>query len=372
MSNPLDKQVSYHAFNEDGSQCAVAKNDEAVFLYKTKGSDDPKTWELTQTVNEHGGQVSGIDWCAKTNQIVTCGHDRNAYVWKYDEETKDFKPTLVILRINRAATCVKWSPNGDKFAVGSGAKCVPVCHFESNQNWWISKMIKKKIKSSVLDLAWSPNQKFLVTGACDFKCRIFSAFIEGIDEAGEDNISAIAGANAGVFGECLFEFDQAKAWVQGVAWSPNSMRIAFAGHGSTLSFVHLAPGGNAVQTINQKCLPTVKCFFNDDDTVVAIGYDHNPTIYNFGGSDTDPAWTIGKKLDPEKAEEAKKGASAASKALNMFQAADTRGVQKGSKSADEEKPINTIHKNNIVSYQQRVPGKFSTSGVDGRIVQWSL
>lgn len=112
--------------------------------------------------------------------IVTCGHDRNAYVWKYDESEKSWKPTLVILRINRAATCVKWSPNGDKFAVGSGAKCVPVCHFEENQNWWISKMIKKH-KSSVLDLAWSPNQKFLVTGSSDFKCRIFSAYIDGVD-----------------------------------------------------------------------------------------------------------------------------------------------------------------------------------------------
>ena len=25
---------------------------------------------------------------------------------------KEWKPTLVILRINRAATCVKWSPDG--------------------------------------------------------------------------------------------------------------------------------------------------------------------------------------------------------------------------------------------------------------------
>ena len=30
--------------------------------------------------------------------------------------------TLVLLRINRAATCVRWSPEENKFAVGSGAR----------------------------------------------------------------------------------------------------------------------------------------------------------------------------------------------------------------------------------------------------------
>lgn len=369
MTAPLDKQVSFHAFSADGSQCAVSKNDDEICMFKTNGSDDVKKWTLTQTVKEHGGQVSGIDWCAKTNQIVTCGHDRNAYVWKYEGE--EWKPTLVILRINRAATCVKWSPNGDKFAVGSGAKCVPVCHFESQQNWWISKMIKKH-KSSVMDLDWSPNQKFLVTGACDFKCRVFSAFIDGIDSSDADELSTIFGKKASDFGECLVEFDQAKAWVQGVSWSPSGSRLAFVGHGSTLSFVHLAQGGNAVQTIYQKTLPATQCFFTDDDNLVTVGFDHNPTTWKMGGSDSDPAWSEDKKLDPEKGEEKKTGGSSASKARNMFQAADTRGVKKGG-SASEEKAIMTIHKNNILGVQFRAgEKKFTTSGVDGRITKWSL
>lgn len=37
-------------------------------------------------------------------------------MWTYDG-TK-WEPVLVILRINRAATCVKWSPKEDKFALG--------------------------------------------------------------------------------------------------------------------------------------------------------------------------------------------------------------------------------------------------------------
>ena len=92
-----------------------------------------------------------------TNEIVTCSHDRNAYVWKLDAAGV-WKPTLVILRINRAATAVKWSPDGKKFAVASGAKCVPICYYEAANDWWISKMIKSH-KSTVLCLDWCPNNK---------------------------------------------------------------------------------------------------------------------------------------------------------------------------------------------------------------------
>ena len=48
--------------------------------------------------------------------FVSFLQDRNAYVWT--ESNGEWKPTLVILRINRAATCVKWSPLG---------KCCHLC-----------------------------------------------------------------------------------------------------------------------------------------------------------------------------------------------------------------------------------------------------
>jgi len=88
----------------------------------------------------------------------------------------------------------------------------------------------KKHKSSVLDLAWSPNQKFLVTGSSDFKARIFSAFIEGIDSTEDDGVTNLFGKNnnlATTFGEILYEFDEARSWVQGVSWSPNGLNVAF-------------------------------------------------------------------------------------------------------------------------------------------------
>ena len=52
-------------------------------------------------------------FAVKTLQLslCTCWQDRNAYVWT--PQGSEWKPALVILRINRAATMVKWSPNGE-------------------------------------------------------------------------------------------------------------------------------------------------------------------------------------------------------------------------------------------------------------------
>lgn len=77
--------------------------------------------------------VAGIDWAPDSNRIVTCGADRNAYVWTLKEGT--WKPTLVILRINRAARCVRWSPRENKFAVGSGSRLISICYFEQENDW---------------------------------------------------------------------------------------------------------------------------------------------------------------------------------------------------------------------------------------------
>jgi actin related protein 2/3 complex subunit 1A/1B len=89
------------------TELALSLNDHEVKIYRNQGG----SWTLTHTLSEHQERVTGIDWAPGSNRIVTCGADRNAYVWQLQPDGK-WTPTLVILRINRAATCVKWSPNG--------------------------------------------------------------------------------------------------------------------------------------------------------------------------------------------------------------------------------------------------------------------
>jgi len=217
----------------------------------------------------------------------------------------------------------------------------------------------KKHKSSVLDLAWSPNQKFLVTGSSDFKCRIFSAFIEGIDKADDDGVTNLFtknNKNVSVFGEILWEFDEARSWVQGVSWSPNGLQVAFVGHGSLLTFATLSSGADPkTETIYQKGLPATVVQFMDDKTAVVIGFDNNPTVFENGGG----CWSEKRQLDAAGGEK-KAGAGpagAAATARNVFQDRDTRGKTGETAGVKEEPPIKTIHQNLILDFKVRGPKK---------------
>ena len=89
---------------------------------------------------------------------------------------------LVLLRINRAATCVKWSPEENKFAVGSGARLISVCYFEADNDWWVAKHIKKPIKSTITTIDWHPNNCLLAAGSSGFKVRVYSGYVKDIEE----------------------------------------------------------------------------------------------------------------------------------------------------------------------------------------------
>lgn len=112
-----------------------------------------------------------------------------------------WKPTLVLLRINRAATFVRWSPNEDKFAVASGARyvftvslsgsvrnvvlddrAIAICSFDPENNWWVARQLKKPIRSTVLSVDWHPNNVLLAAGSADMKARVFSAYIKDVDK----------------------------------------------------------------------------------------------------------------------------------------------------------------------------------------------
>jgi actin related protein 2/3 complex subunit 1A/1B len=369
MQKPKARAVTFHAWNKDNSMCAISPNSSEVWIYKTSGKLTSDSWpkEPTWKLTEHGGYVSGIDWHHGNNTLVTCGHDRNAYVWRLDGN--EWKPTLVILRINRAATAVKWSPNGQKFAVASGAKCVPICHFEASNDWWISKMVKKH-KSTVTSVDWSPNSKYIVTGSCDFKCRVLSAYIEGLDDPNPDDFTPMW-AKAHEFGEELQVWDGAQAWVNDVSWSPNGARIAYTGHGSSLHFIDFA--AQKEQRVWTKELPFLVCEFINDNALVAVGFDNNPNVYTNQGGE----WKLAGKTDDEKSGGSGGGGGGATKkfggfgsAMDKFKEADTRGQKFGSKTA--ESVCKTRHKNTVMDLKLLAGGKISTTSLCGRILTWDV
>lgn len=63
---------------------ALCANDNKLLIFEGCRSPDFSSWRLAHVLEEHDLIISGISWSPVTNKIVTCSHDRNAFVWTYD------------------------------------------------------------------------------------------------------------------------------------------------------------------------------------------------------------------------------------------------------------------------------------------------
>lgn len=346
---------------------AVCPNNNEVHIYKASPARE-SVWERVYVLQQHDQLISGIDWGPVSNKIVTASHDRNSYVWNLEGDA--WNPTLVILRLNRAAISVKWSPKENKFSVGSGAKIVCICYYENDNNWWVSKIIRKKHKSTVTSVAWHPNNVLLATTSTDCKCRVFSAYIKGVDTRGDANTSF----GEMKFGEQLFELSDAFGWTFGVKWSPTGSVLAYVGHDSTICFVKITGRTSSSQVLTLQGLPLRDVLFLSENRLVAGGFDCNPMLFV---GDNKGIWRFSRYLDEQKstARDIKSG-SQFSEAFGKFY-----GHAKHGTSVDGVEPSKVhggSHENCITSFAPIPAGgnqaqhAFSTSGLDGRVVIWDL
>jgi actin related protein 2/3 complex subunit 1A/1B len=239
--------ITCHAWSGDGSQVALCPGNHQIVVLSRDSQTHSFPHDLTmvtsathrpmvelpksgqpmenamKVLGDHEGLVTCIDWAPETKRIVSCAQDRNAYVWTPSVDS--YKPTLVILRFNRAATCIKWSPRENKFAVGSNSRMMAIAYFEQDNDWWVCKHIKKPIRSTVLSLDWHPNNSIIACGAADYRVRVFSAYIKNLDT---DDVFSGWGP-VGSFGDMLAEFScEGQGWIHGVAFSPSGDYLAWA------------------------------------------------------------------------------------------------------------------------------------------------
>lgn len=356
-----------HSFSADRSTLAVAR-DTTVELYTRSAPTSPFT--LQDELRGHDKTITGVDVAPRSGRIVTCSQDRNAYVWEPNPSTGEWKPTLVLLRINRAATCVRWSPSETKFAVGSGARIIAICYFEEENNWWVSKHIKKPLRSTVTSVAWHPNSVLLAAGSTDGHARVFSAFVKGTDERPEPSLWGERLPFNTVCGEFL---NPTAGWVHGVAFSPSGDALAFCAHDSTLTIVYPSGEGQppkAVISVTTQLLPFTSLLWSSETEVVAAGYDCG--VYRFRGSEE--GWNLTGSLE-EKEKSGRPGLEQREEsALNMFRSMDLKGRTGG--NVDDTK-LRTVHQNsvNTVRMYEESAGtvrRISTGGVDGRVVVWTI
>lgn len=380
------------AFSPDRTHVAVSPNNNEVHIYQRQGAE----WIHKDTLAEHDKLITAISWAPNSNRIVTCSQDRNAYVWTPTES--GWKPALVLLRINRAATCVKWSPNEDKFAVGSGARTIAVCYFDEENNWWVSKHVKKPLRSTVLSIDWHPNNVLLAAGTAEAKAYVFSAYIKGVDSKPEPTVWG----ERLPFGTICGEFTSPDGgWVHSVAFSPSGNILAYVSHDSSLSVVYPSgPGAPpaALFVLRLPSLPFVDLTFTSESTLIAAGHDCQPIV--FTGSESgwalshsldDPASGGSRPLTPTATGSRSGGVGRLgnNEAFNMFKAADSRGqrgvpapgatpTSAGLTPVGADGLLTTVHQNTITwvePYEWGQGGevtKVGTAGKDGRLVVWPV
>ncbi len=353
--------ITAHAFNADRTKLAISKNSNTVEIYTVNGS----SVELTDTLVDHDKLVTSIDWAPSSNRIVTCSQDRNANVWTFDATTGRWKPTLVLLRINRGATSVKWSPKEDKFAVASSARLIAVCYFEPQNDWWISKHLKKPIRSTVLCLDWHPNNVLLAAGSTDMHARVFSAFIKDVDAKPEPS----SWGTRLPFGTLVLEH-RSRGWVHDIHFSPPGDSVAWVSHDCGLYFSG-PPAAEGTPSAPVKrvlvSLPMMSFCFTGKNSIVAAGHNCAPVLFT---SNADGEWKMTGSVD-EKANVKKDDGGDQFKTLrNSFRDMDVKG-------GSEDTTLPTVHQNTItqVSVYEGRNGRvtaISTSGVDGRLVIWKV
>jgi WD40 repeat protein len=169
----------------------------------------------------------------------------------------------------------------NKFAVASGAKCVSICYYEEDNDWWVSKHIKKH-DSTVTSVDWHPGNVLIATGSCDSKVRVFSAFIKGIDKRPENTPY---GKRLPFGQDPLCEY-QAGGWVQSVRWAPSGNQLAYAAQNSTLTIVDVTNGApGEIQVVKFSDLPLMDIFWVGENKIIGAGHGCKPLVFeNQGGT----------------------------------------------------------------------------------------
>jgi len=361
--------VSAHCWNADRSKVAVSLNDSDVVIMDTasakksgRGNSSPRA-NANDILKEHDMRVTSIDWAPKSGLIVTCGEDRNAYVWQQTGPGQPWKPCLVVLRINRAATAVKWSPHENKFAVASGANCISVCYFEKENDWWLSKHIKKNIKSTVTCLDWHPNNNLLASGTARFAVNVFAAQVKEVGDQLAPNSPWYS--KKPIFGDCVAGFRNLKiGWIHDVAFNAEGTMLAWVSHSSTLSVMN---GLNNQEVFHYKMseLPLLSCVWIAPDSILAAGHGCSPFWFDIDAN-TGKVKSHGRL---ESKDNGPKTSTSSVNAMKMFRDRDRLGVNNdvsgpGGDSGD------TIHVKQINTLRIFDADTVSSSADDGKIVLW--
>ena len=188
------------------------------------------------------------------------------------------------------------------------------------------------------------------------KARVFSAFIKGVDEK---PVPSVWGEKL-PFNTVCADYGASLGWIHSIKFSPSGNGVAWVSHDSTLNISY--PGENYFFCLKNSCLPFTCLLWISETSIVAAGHDSAPFLFSKVGSE----WKLVEKID----QGAKKSNESSGTALNMFKQMDSRG-----QATSNDVVLDTCHQNSInclvcVESKGGVVSKFSSTGVDGKLVIW--
>lgn len=364
-----------HVFSPNYDILAITKGN-TVEIYNVQANSPTKP-KLFTTLKGHDKTVTSVDISPDGSKILTCSQDRNALVWEWNQQEGEFKPTLVLLRINRAATFCRWSPKGNKFAVGSSDRIIAICYYEEENDWWVSKHLKKPLKSTITSLSWHPNNVLLASGSTDGHVRVFSAYIKGLDDKPEPSVWGSKLPFQTLVGDFV---NETLAWIHDVAFSDDGNSLAYVGHDASIGVVYPEGEGlppRAIINVKTNYLPFKSLVYLGNNTIVVGGHNCNLIVFKGNESGWKEAYHVEKQKDlindvPAHDNDDDDNEISSHDALNMFKQMDLKGRVNKPNAKGSGKVLSTIHQNTIASIRLYQGNKISTSGIDGKVVIFDI
>lgn len=406
----------------------MCPNDETIHIYR-RDSQTSEAWRLETVLREHDQLITAMDWHsdARGEHLLTVSSDRNGYVWdRLPGAASTWKPTLVLLRLRRAANCVQWSPNGEKFAVGGAEGIISVGYYERDNDWWVCKHLKSSLDSSpILAVTWHPSERLLAASSLAGKVQVLGTWLKQVD--GAEGAAAARNADRGQAsppawissmggdGGSLWEgnFDKQLGsleygcWVHSLSFSPSGNVLAMAAHDGNVYIMDFACGEQvAVPSASKDVLPLRRVLFVSEQGLICTGFGGDPPLLlvraggsgwrlegplrcaatsSIGRGGSSPAASSSQARLPEALKASTSRAFGG--ALAKFRALDSQGVMHDAAGdihdAPDAKGAGTIfgtasgsagspHRNTISEIRLIPGGGLASSGYDGNLVTWEV
>ena len=349
--------ISCVAFNKDFTKVALSKKDNIIYIYSIGNLLKTDTWKLEDKLDAHVQYISGLDWNANTNEILSCSHDKTSFVWEYSE--KKWTPSNVVATTKLGYLCCKWNNRGDKFCEGTSNKQLLIGYYNKGSKWWMGRNIKIH-KSSVVCCEIDSTSLFVISGSTDLRVYISSCYIPEVDD---NHLTDQTKPLAQDFGSVIYEF-RANCWLNSVAWNPSGTLGFAAGQNATIAVLNYKD--QKTDLIKCKHSPVTYVLPNGDNSFYAVCYDRNILEYEKKGD----KWEIKKTVTTDQGKKggANTGKGAVSDALKKFQ---NIGAQKKENLAVTSKQSLHLHQSLISSLN--IKGKdMVTTDLSGFVKYWKL